>query len=177
MTKCTSEFRVSDIIHHHHSIFSNAFVSWLIKFSCYFNAIPWLNHINLRFVRYASITKPIYTRCQCHTHRYDDDICVSCVSGSVCLCSCVFDLINYCKTWCDTLKPHRHNWNPTGVHSHNLNIYNESFRDKIWLELELIDAKVLLQLVFHFALSKTSKCLTKFEIPIFCIHKTKMSRG
>lgn len=164
MTKCTSEFCVSDIIHHHHSIFSNAFVSWLIKFSCYFNAIPWLNHINLRFVRYASTTNPIHSMPMSYAPIWWWwYLCVLCV-GSVCLCSCVFDLINYCKTWCDTLKP------PVmllSVHSHNLNIYNESFRDKIWLELELIDAQLILQLVFHFALSKTSKCLTKFKIPFF----------
>lgn len=60
MTKCTSEFRVSDIIHHHHSIFSYAFVSWLIKFSCYFNAIPWLNHINLRLVSLCKHNESIH---------------------------------------------------------------------------------------------------------------------
>lgn len=33
-----------------------AFVSWLIKFTCYFNATPWFNHINLRL---ASLCKHI----------------------------------------------------------------------------------------------------------------------
>lgn len=183
-------FCVCDIIHHHHHFIYSAmciyaFVSWLIKFTCYSNATPWFNHINLRFASLCKQNISMYlihiwqkrvlyvhiSQCECIyvMHVYVVCLCISVdcrvdgMSTAECMqCIYIFKLINYCKTFHSSTQCAYPVWNYKIQH-----LSCEIFEHKTWFELHVQHDMTIMLVCFCFSYSCVLKifriCYRKFD--------------